>query len=297
MAALLVIDAVIATTLLTGVTGGPTPAPTRARTTALAQGTALRPGAGSPGPVTAPPMPAGSNLDAIHEAVVLSDDRTVVVDTSWGSNLERPWLVIAGQESQVSLALVEPPALPGPNDLVGYGGTAQATLVSPLGGRPLIDQSTGQPIPTVHQAAMAEVTALPPGYRLDGIEPGTMIGLVNDQPLTGAVRTYTAPKGDGAPLEVTQFPSISTSEGATYLGAQVTIEVRGSPGIYQTDVDPTTGASVASSLSWSEDGWVFVLSSLPDWGYQHPLSETGLVSVAAGVVPTEPAPSSAQVGW
>jgi hypothetical protein len=244
-------------------------------------------------------MPPGATLDAVHEAVVLSDDRSVVVDIGWGGCQTRPWLVATEQAAVVDLAVVQPPLLSETEacPLVGYGGTAQATLVSPLGSRPLIDQSTGQPIPTVHEAAMAEVTVLPPGYRFDRIELGTMIGLVNDQPVSGAVRTYTDPRGDGAPLSVTQFPGTSASDGATYLGAEVTVDAGASPGIFQTDVDPTTGASVASSLSWSEDGWVFVLSSLPEMGYQNPLGEADLVSVAAGLVPTETAPPSAQAGW
>jgi hypothetical protein len=160
-----------------------------------------------------------------------------------------------------------------------------------------MDQSTGQPIPTVHEAAMSEVTVLPPGYRFDGIEPGTKIGLLNDQPIAAGVRTYTDPEGDGAPLSVTQFPGTSASGGATDLGAEVVVDVGGSPGISQTQVDPTTGVSVASSLSWSEDGWVFVLSSLPDMSYQKPLGEADLVGVAAGMVPTETAPPGAQAGW
>jgi len=170
-AALLVVDAVAAMALLTGVPPGRAPTPVPARTATFAEGAGLRPGAGPPGPVSPPPTPAGSTLDAVHEAVVLSDDRTIVVDTSWGSDQQPPWLVIASQASQVTLALVEPPTLPGPNDLIGYGGTAQATLAATLGNRPLIDQSTGQPIPTVHEGAMAEVTVLPPGYRFDRIEP------------------------------------------------------------------------------------------------------------------------------
>jgi hypothetical protein len=236
-------------------------------------------------------------LDAIDEAVVLSDDRSVVVDIGWGSNFERPWLVIADQASQVTLALVEPPALSGVSDLVGYGGRAQATLVSSLGNRPLIDQSRGQPIPTVHEAAMAEVTVLPPGYRFDRIEPGTMIGLVNGQPIAAGVRTYADTQDVGAPLSVTQFPSTSVSDGATHLGAEVVVDVGGAPGIFQTQVDPTTGASVASSLSWSVDGWVFVLASFPELGDQQPLGEGELLAVADGLVPTETAPPGAPTGW
>ncbi|MGD1054055.1 MAG: hypothetical protein ABR950_09540 [Candidatus Dormibacteria bacterium] len=117
------------------------------------------------------------------------------------------------------------------------------------------------------------------------------------QPIAAAERAYAASEGDGAPLSVAQFPGTSASDGATHLGAQVTVDVGGSPGIFEAPVDPTTGIPMATSLTWSAAGWVFVLSSLPEMGYQQPLGEAELVGVAAGVVPTEAAPQNAQAGW
>ncbi len=250
---------------------------------------------GGPGRVTATgTIPSGSTFEPIPEAVVRSDDRTIVVNGDWGGCRSRPHLVALESPAVVILAMVEPPvSVPSGAgcSLDLFDGQFQTKLRSPLGSSSLIDQSDDRPIVTVHESAMARVTVLPAGFRLSAIAPGAQIGLADGQPASAATRTCTGPASSNTPLGVVQFPGTSASDGATGLGAEVAVDVGGSPGIFQAQVDPTTGAPVASSLSWSKDGWVFVLVS---W---QPLGEAVLVSVAAGVVPTETAPPGASAGW
>ncbi len=288
-AALLVADLAMAVCVGTGTPRG---AP---RLAAIPHGVALVRVGGPAGPVTPPPAPSDSTLDPIGGAVVLDNDRTVVVDSAWGDNPHRPWLVMTTQSSQVTLAVVQPPMPPGPGNLVGYWGPLEGTVDAPVGARPLVNASTGQPVPTVHEQAMARVTVLPTGYRFSAIAPGTMIGLVNGEPAAAGVRIYLDAEGGGAPLQVAQFAGTAAAEGVTYLGPEQPAEVDGSAAIFQAQEN--AGTALVTSLSWSEDGWVFVLSSWPSSGGQLPLGEGELVTVADGMHPFEWGPTDPTSSW
>ena len=56
-------------------------------------------------------VPPGAVFQSIAEAVVRSDDQTIVVNASWGGCQKRPYLVASEATSEVTLALVEPPVV------------------------------------------------------------------------------------------------------------------------------------------------------------------------------------------
>lgn len=229
-------------------------------------------------------IPPGAAFQSIAEAVVRSDDQTIVVNASWGGCQKRPYLVASEAMSEVTLALVEPPVVTPSNvacPLFLAVTQVQTTLSSPVGPRHLIDRSTGRTIPTVHESQLAEVTEIPPGFRYAGIAPGTMVGAANGPLHLAATRTYSTTDTAVAPLQITQFPGTSASEGETYWGLEGTTVVHGHGAIVQSD--PSGANPAARSLTWSEGGWVFVLASLSGKVGQQPLSEAELLSVAQGL--------------
>jgi hypothetical protein len=130
-------------------------------------------------------VPPGAAFQSIAEAVVRSDDQTIVVNASWGGCQKRPFLAATEATREVTLALVEPPVLM-PSDvscpLFLAMTQLQTTVSSRLGPRHLIDRSTGRTIPTAHEDQLAEVTEIPPGFRCTSIAPGAMVGAANGPP-------------------------------------------------------------------------------------------------------------------
>lgn len=229
-------------------------------------------------------VPPGAVFQSIAEAVVRSDDQTIVVNASWGGCQKRPYLVASEATSEVTLALVEPPVVTPSNvacPLFLAMAQVQTTLSSPLGPRHLIDRSSGRAIPTVHEDQLAQVTEIPPGFRYTGIAPGTMVGSANGAPRLAATRTYSTTDTAMAPLQIIQFPGTSASEGETSWGVEATTVVHGQGAIVQSD--PSGANPAARSLTWSERGWVFVLASLSGKDGQQPLSEAELLSVGQGL--------------
>jgi hypothetical protein len=229
-------------------------------------------------------VPPGAAFQSIAQAVVRSDDQTIVVNASWGGCQKRPYLVATESTSEVTLALVEPPVVI-PSDvacpLFLARTQVQTTLNAQLGPRHLIDRSVGRSIPTVHEDQLADVTEIPAGFHYTGIAPGAMVGVANGQPLLAATRTYSTTDTTMAPLQIIQFPGTSASEGETYWGVEAMTVVHGRGAIVQSD--PSGANPAARSLTWLEGGWVFVLASLSGKDGQRPLSEAELLSVGQGL--------------
>jgi hypothetical protein len=93
-------------------------------------------------------------------------------------------------------------------------------------------------------------------------------------------RTYSSTNASVAPLEVIQFPGSSASDGETDWSVSATLSVDGHAAYLQAD---PADEPAARSLTWSNGGSVFVLTSLRQQAVQQPLSGAQLLSVAQGV--------------
>ncbi|MGP8159912.1 MAG: hypothetical protein ACLQGJ_01635 [Candidatus Dormibacteria bacterium] len=226
-----------------------------------------------------------SQLYTITQAVVRSDDRTVLVPTEWDAcSGQGPHLEAAELADQVTLTLIGPvgdegPSCPGP----AVFGQAQTVLGSPVGQRTLIDKSTGSGIPTVFEDQLPPVTVLPAGYSYSGIVPRNEAGAIAGGP-PSVTRTYSSSEKSLAPLWISQFPGTSATQAEASWDPGATTSVHGQPAIVQYEPASSPAPDPVSRwVIWAEDGWILIVDSPSQSPEQLPLSEAQVLTVAQGI--------------
>jgi hypothetical protein len=228
----------------------------------------------------APPLPVGRAVvgdTGLGEAVVLDDDRTLVVEATFGCG-GPPKLVAQVEKATVELRLVTATVAAGTvcATVLGFGPVT-TTLSVPLGDRRLVT-STDAPIVEVRQAELVAPRYLPGGYRLRIVVPGVRVPVGSAVSAPCATELYVDPEGSGAPVAIAEClgaamprPPVgwsvlppATIGGAAALVAEVS----------------SAGSVYGRSITWSAGGnGLVVETGLAGNGKQVP-GEPALVAVA-----------------
>jgi hypothetical protein len=209
--------------------------------------------------------------EAISRALVAADGRQIVVPVTAGGCVQRSALTATATAPRVTLVLTQ--FLAGsvcPADLLV--GTASVVLRSPLGGRSLVDGTTGRRIPYFDGRKLLRVTYLPPGYRFSGYFPAVSASW--DREFTSAGGRDALLEVDQVPGNAAAWPSWPTESQARVHGRPATVRVGGQG-----------GQVFGRLISWTANGYTFVVSTMMMEAGQHPLPVAELMKIAAGLQP------------
>ena len=235
--------------------------------------------------VTAPPLrlAPGTRFLPVSEVAVLSNDRTLVAEASWGCS-GPPRLVATPLTRSVLLALAQPPVPRGAicSTVLAFG-PVRTTLPWPLGQRRLVQRATLAPVPVVYQSRLPPVAVLPPGYHLSALVPGAQFA----GPGTGArlpsTRTYVAARGGLAPILVCQAAGPGNPAGAGPGGwpVRAVLSVHGNRAVYRAG--GTGSGTYARMITWRAGGQLITVASLQTASGQTVPAEGELLATARGI--------------
>jgi hypothetical protein len=235
-----------------------------------------RPGAAGPPP--AEHFAAGTTFWPVSQVAVLSDDRTLVAETTWGCG-GPPRLVAAEMTHAVVLVLAQPPPPPGPCAAVLLSGPVRNRLTTPLGDRRLLRRTSLTAIAAVYQSKLASVSVLPPGYRFDGLVPGSGFSSRAQGDRDFSTRTFTL-KG-GAPVTISEATGTAIPRMPYSWLVTATVDVSGHQAVCRAET--FDGAVDTRSIAWSAGGRVFVVVSQQGLVSDHVPSQAQLLATARGV--------------
>jgi len=154
-------------------------------------------------------------------------------------------------------------------------------LPAPLGNRALVQAAGGGPVHYFDQRNLAQVTVLPPGFRLSSDLPYASL-THGGQFVVGDVRTYTGPPGTGAQLQITQLPAT--------VSARTTLASWPWPGHARVHGraaalrdERSAGLVYSRSITWAGHGYRFVAGVSVTGHRQVPLSDAQLIAVADSI--------------
>jgi hypothetical protein len=233
-------------------------------------------------PVAGPRSPEhfakGATFWPVSEVAVLSDDRTLVAVTTWGCD-EPPRLDATELAGAVVLVLVRPPPTRRPCAAGLTAGPVHTRLGSPLGGRKLLRRTSLTAIPVVYQSRLAAISVLPPGYRFDGLVPGSGFSRQVRGDRDYSTRTFSA--RDDAPLTVSEATGTTIPSVPAGWAVTATTKIGGQRAACRAET--FDGAVDARSVAWSAGGRVFIVTSQQDLDTDHVPSQAQLLAVARGV--------------
>lgn len=232
-------------------------------------------------------IPPGATVRPVNGPVLVSSDgRTITAKTTKACGLD-PVLVTYPDANRVALALAVPPP---PSGVVCSDVAEiviiQAHLAVPLGNRLLVGKSDGSPIKYFDEKNLAQPSTIPTGFHISQDEPASALAL-GSAPI-GDTRTYLGSAPSDALLTITQV--LDSTPMKTMLAWPVTSQVtlHGQTAELRTE-SSSAGQVVARSLTWTEAGYTFVVTSFDHMVQQVPLSEADLINIANGVrLPTLP---------
>jgi hypothetical protein len=214
-------------------------------------------------------LTTSTQREAISRALVVSGGRQIVVPVTAGGCVRRSALTATETTSRVTLVLTQ--FLQGsvcPADLLI--GTASVVLRHPLAGRSLIDGTTSRQVSSFDGRRFLPTTYLPPGYRLSGYFPA---------PFASWDRQFTSPDASEGMLQVGQVPG-NVAAWPTW-PVQSQIVVRGRPATVR--VDGGNGQVYGRAVSWSANGYTFVVLTIAIRTGQRALPVAELTKIAAGL--------------
>jgi hypothetical protein len=212
--------------------------------------------------------------EAISQALVTAGGRHIVVPFTGGGCVQGGRLTAAETSSTVTLVLRQ--ILSGssvcPADLT-VGTAVTVTLAHPLGGRSLVDGSTGRPIPYLDGRNLLRVTYLPPGYRFSAYLP------FPSPVFTAWEREFVSPGQAAAPVDVEQVPGNATVPPSWPVISRVRVGSR----LAAVGVLTGNGQVFGRAITWRAGGYTFVIYTVMVRAGQHLVSAAQLTSIAAGL--------------
>jgi hypothetical protein len=236
--------------------------PEAGRATRLAAGRATHPATGS----TATP-------EAIFEALVAADGRQIVVPYDAGGCVQGATLTADETSSRVTLVLRQ--IVSGTVCPADYAiGTASVTLRRALGGRSLVDGTTGRLIPYFDGRRLLRVTFLPAGYRFSAYLP-----FPSPPAVTSWEREYASPGQATAPFDVEQIPGHAAPVPSWPVVSRITVDGRPAA----VGMLSANGQVFGREIYWRAGGYTFTVYTVMVRAGQRLLSTTELTGIAAGM--------------
>jgi hypothetical protein len=222
----------------------------------------------------------------VAPAVVTGGGRTIIARVFLGGCSNLPHLVARSYPNRVTLvvrtATQAPDAVcPLMAELASW--SLSATIAAPLGRRPLVQALSGKPIAYFDDRRLAGVGGLPHGFRFSGESPGVPFDLLLAplHPAVGETRSYSGPGQLDPSLFVTQLVGKVrlTSTPVYPIVRNLTVDWRRAA-LHVRWVQVST---VSRSVTWSNWGYTFVVTSISITYHGAALPTSQLLDVARGL--------------